>query len=195
MRTPSADRSAGRGIGALAGLQGGIAAIFTVPLFAAVGAVGGAACGAGSLAYPDADARFQAILATVDTHSLARALSAGLSANTPPDSCGSRNTVPALVDRPDATVELEVLEVGMACPVGRQQVWASVRWRVLDGADGRELAAATTRCGMSSRLDFGDWFTDAGRARAEIELVLTKTGQRVAAQMFAPRVSTGCTLQ
>jgi len=182
----------GAGLGALAGLQGGIGAIFTVPLGAAIGAIGGAGCGAGALAHPDADARFQAILAEADHHSFARALSAGVAAGVARASCNTGPTNAVAVRPPDAIVEIDAIEAGMGCPIGKQQLWTSVRWRVVESADGRELAAATTRCTASSNVDFAEWLADTGQARVEIELLLTRTGQRVAEQMFAPRVQVGC---
>jgi hypothetical protein len=182
----------GAGLGALAGLRGGLLAIFTVPLGAAIGAIGGGACGAGALAHPDADAKFQAILAEADHHSLARALSAGVTAAAARASCTTAPANAASVRPPDAVVEIDAIEAGMGCPIGKQQLWTSVRWRVVESADGRELAAATTRCTASSAVDFAEWFADTGRARVEIELLLTRTGQRVADQMFAPRVQIGC---
>jgi hypothetical protein len=179
--------------GALYGLQGGAAAaIVFVPIFAAVGAVAGAACGAGATAYPDADAKFQAILAEADVHAFARALSAAASANAPGEACGTRTDAGGA---PDAVVEVETLTIGMGCPVGRQRLWTLAQWRVLAGADGRELANARTYCDYPSPLDFGDWFTDTGRARAEIEHVLAITGQRIGEQMFAPKVMTECRYQ
>jgi hypothetical protein len=179
--------------GALYGLQGGAAAaIVFVPIFATVGAISGAACGAGASAHPDADARFQAILAEADGHVFARALSAAAAANAPSDACRTRTVQTGAVGTPDAVVEVETLAIGMGCPYGRQRLWTLTQWRVLGGADGRELANTRTYCDYPSPLEFGDWFTDTGRARAEIEHVLATTGQRIGEQMFAPKTLTEC---
>ena len=80
----------------------------------------------------------------------------------------------------------------MGCPFGKQRLWIHTRWRVLDGADGHELGAARTACTYGSPLDFGEWFTDAGRARSEVELALAITGRRMAEQMFASNALAEC---
>jgi hypothetical protein len=183
--------------GALAGLTvpGAWPFVFiTVPVFAALGAIGGAACSAGASAHPDANANFQAILADADARAQARAISAAAVASLPRDTCAARTAEAGAVPTPDAVIELDTLDIGMACPTGKQSFGASVQWRVLDGADGHELAAGTTRCVFSSSSEFGEWFADTGRARAEVELLLTGTGKRIAEQVFAPMVSRDCRL-
>lgn len=178
--------------GAVVGMQGGTGAIVAVPIFAAIGAIGGAACGAGALIHPDADAKFQAILASADTHRLTAALSTA--ANSYRTGCAPGVSPAVAAGNADAIVEIKTLEVGMGCPYGNQSLLALVRWRVVDGRDGHELATAKTRCSYSSTLEFGEWFADASRARAEIERLLTNTGARIAEQMFSPKVLTECTV-
>jgi hypothetical protein len=180
---------AGAGVGALQGLiySGGYGAIVTVPLGALIGAVGGTACAASGLSHPNAQADFERLLKAADAGALPRALEAEM--NAPRAEC-SRPGAPG----PDATVDIEKLESGMACVYSRQQYWIAVQWRTRIAATGRELNRTTTRCEQTSYRTVDDWFGDPERARAELENAFAATGRRMAGQLLAKDMPYECQL-
>jgi len=183
----------GAGVGALYGLMGGPLSIITVPLFAALGAAGGAACGAASLSHPDAEAAFEKILRTVDTGSLKQALQADL--NAPRAGC-----VPVKIDdsagvAPDTVIEIEKLEVLMACGGEEQEYVVGVTWRVVNATTHESvllLGKNTTMCSQTSLRGVDEWLADPDSARVEIERMLAKTGQHMAADLLSSRKLTTC---
>jgi hypothetical protein len=191
----SAGGLAGAGGGALAGLVYGIGpqAIVTVPLGALIGAVGGTACAAAGISHPNAEADFARLLQAADAGALKRALETDL--NAPRPECGRASTQRSPSSVPDTVIEIETIDAGMGCALGRQDYWVSVQWRTLTGNDRRVLAATTTRCSQKSFHDVDDWFANPDRARMEIQRVLAMTGQRMAAQLISSYLPYECTLQ
>jgi len=170
--------------GALQGMVGDpLAWIVTVPLGAVIGGIGGAACAAASQSHPDADADFEKILKAADAGYLKRALQADL--NAPRAECSRAQVGVSAATAPDTVVEIQTVAVSMACVFGPQEYGLAVKWRVMTAEDRRVLGEATTTCSMTSFKDVDEWFADRDQARVEIERVLTKTGQRMAAQMLS----------
>jgi len=178
----------GAATGALLGVQGGLLGI---PLGAAIGLATGAACGAAALAHPDADAKFRKVLEAADTDALRRALQADANAARP--ECESRTNA-AAPGLPDTLVEIDKVEVGMGCAYGKQSLRSSVQWRVLTASDRRLLGETTTNCNLSSSKEFGEWFADPVQARNEVERLLAKTGQWMAAQLRASGGRSECSI-
>ena len=179
----SAGGLVGAGAGALGGLQGGLLAIFTVPIGAAIGAVGGTACGVASLEHPTAEAEFEKFLHDADASALKRALEAAL--NSPRAECGQARMAGSATMDPDAVIEIEKLDVGMSCLLGQQEYWIAVQWRTITAKAQRALNWTTTRCTQTSFRSVDDWFGNPDQARKEIERVLAKTGQRMAAELLS----------
>jgi hypothetical protein len=183
----------GAAMGAGAGVFFGPASIIAVPFFSVLFAAGGAACGAQSLSHPDAEAGFEKILRTVDTGSLKRALQEDL--NAPRGGC-----VPVKIDdsarvAPDAVIEIEKLEVMMACGGGEQEYVVWVTWRVVNATNHESLLLLgenTTMCSQTSLRGVDEWLADPDSARVEIERMLAKTGQHMAADMLSSRKLTTC---
>lgn len=188
-----AGMAGGAAVGALAGFIGGPAFIITVPLFAAVGAAGGAACGAASLSHPDAESEFEKILKAVDIGSLKRALQADL--NAPRAGCGRAQLVDSAAAAPDTVIEIEKIDVIMACASEEQQYFVAVKWRAVNATTRRSLlllGEATTTCSQTSSRDVDAWLADKDQAQLEIERVLAKTGQHMAADLLSSRRLTEC---
>ena len=176
--------AAGAGRGAVQGLLAGPGAIIFVPLMGIVGAGVGAACAEAASQYPSANADFERILGTADVGVLKRALELELAASRAECRPGTADT-PADA-RPDAVVEIEKVEAGMACLSGKQEYGVAVHWRVVSTRTGGVLAASETMCSVTSFRSVGDWFEDPGYARAEIERLLGKAGRRVAVSLLGP---------
>jgi len=174
---------AGAGAGALTGLQGGALLIFTVPIGAAIGAAAGAVCAAASLNHPTADADFARLLQAADVSSLKRTLVTEL--NAPRAECARAGADPASRTDPDAVVEIQKIEAGMACLLGQQEYWVAVQWRTRAVKTGKEFNWTTTKCVQTSIHSVDDWFANPDRARAEIEGVLAGAGRRIAAELLA----------
>jgi hypothetical protein len=174
-------------LGALAG-AGTIPApfpllIFTAPIGAAIGAAAGTACNAASLKHPTADADFARLLQAADVISLKRTLVTELHA--PRAECARAVVDPASRTDPDAVVEIQKIEAGMACLLGQQEYWVAVQWRTRAVKTGKEFNWTTTKCAQTSIHSVDDWFADPDRARAEIEGVLAGTGRRMGAELLA----------
>jgi hypothetical protein len=86
--------------------------VFTVPLGAAIGAGYGTACAAAGLAHPTADADFERFLRDVDANVLTRALEKGV--HVPLTECDNHTTGDPAGASPDAVIEIEKVEAGMA---------------------------------------------------------------------------------
>jgi hypothetical protein len=185
-----AGAAVGAGAGALAGIGPG--AIFMVPIGAAVGAAYGAACGAASLGFPSADADFQAILRSADAGSLKRALEAQL--NAPRDVCARPAADASRAIAPDAIVEIRSVGVTMGCLFGQQEYWVVVKWGVLSAPGLKVLVEPTTTCRHKSTRPVGQWFADPDGAKAEVERVLVRLGERMAAELLSPIGLSECKL-
>jgi hypothetical protein len=176
--------------GALGGLQGGMLAIFTVPLFAAIGAGAGTACAIAAIQHPSADADFERWLNAAGSGALTRTLQTEL--DRPRAECRS----PAPPDaRPDAVIEIQKIEAGMSCLLGKQRYWIAVDWRAVSTRTGNVLTWASTRCAQASDRSVDAWFADPEFAKAEIERVLAGTGQRIAMEFFAQERLTACAFE
>ena len=169
----------GAGVGALGGLQGGL---LGVPVGMLLGFGYGAACAVASAQHPSAEADFERILRSADLRALLRTLQVEL--NAPRPEC-LRALVESPADsKPDAVVEIEKIEARMACLIGNQAYWFTVQWRAVSAKDGSVLAAATTRCELTSSRGVDAWFADPDYARAEAERLLVKVGEKVALDLF-----------
>jgi outer membrane lipoprotein SlyB len=181
----------GAGAGAVAGLiYGGMGAIIAVPLGAVIGAIRGTACGVASVSHPDAETVFDKILRTSDAGTLRRALQTDL--NVPPAGCSSTKVDTSTAIAVDAVIEIEKVDVGMGCAFGKQEYWISVKWRAIGATTRRVLGETTTRCSQTSYRDVDEWSADPDQAQVEIERVLAKTGQRMAAELRSSGSMTVC---
>jgi hypothetical protein len=151
---------------------------------ATIGLVAGTICGAAALAHPEAEAQFRSFLEASQKDILKQTLLTA--ANSPRPECSSRKIV-AGPGMADTIIEMDEVTVGMGCLVGKQALGSVVRWRVLDATDRRVLGESETRCTLTSSNDFEEWYADPAQARAEIEQLLARTGQEMAAQLRAPQ--------
>jgi len=174
----------GAGAGAVQGLLTGPAAIVAVPFYLIFGAGVGAACAEGASRYPSANADYQRILGAANIGVLKQAVELELAAARAECRPATADTPPSV--RPDALVEIEKIESGMACLRGKQEYAVAVHWRVVSTSSGRVLAASETVCSVTSFRSIGDWFADPGYAQAEIERLLEKAGRRVAVSLLGP---------
>lgn len=182
----SAGGLVGAGQGALAGaivLPGSLATVILAPLGAVFGAVEGGVCAAASASHPNAEADFETIVKTADAGSLMRALEADLKA--PRAGCARIQAADSTAAAPDAIVEIEKVGVMMGCGSEKQDFYVGVNWRVMTPDTRRMLASTLTLCTQTSFKDADDWFADPVQARLEIERALTKTGQRMAAELLS----------
>jgi len=164
--------------------------IITVPVGAVYGATRGAACAAASQSHPKAEADFETILKAADASKLMRTLEADL--NAPREGCASAQAGASAAPVPDTIIEIEQVDAGMGCAIGKQEFWISVKWRALAAANRRVLAETTTRCSQKSFLDVDDWFADPNLARLEIENVLERMGRRMASGLLSPQGQPEC---
>jgi hypothetical protein len=176
--------------GALAGLIYGPMGIV---MLTAAGVAHGAACTAASQSHPDAEANFEKIVKSADAGSLKRGLEANL--NAPRASCGRTQANVSAAAKPDTIVEIEKVGVMMGCSSAKQEYHVTVNWRVITADSRRWLAQPITFCEQTSFKDVDDWSADPDQARVEIERVLTKTGQRMAAELLASGGPNKCRFQ
>ncbi len=178
----------------MAGLAGGFpGAIITVPLGVVIGAVGGTACAVASLNHPTANEEFQQILGAADISILKRSLEKAV--NAPRAECSLVRADGSAPVAPDAVIEIEKIELGMACQYGQQAYWIAVQWRVTDATKQRVLGSTTTHCSQKSSRNIDEWFANPVQARTEIDHTLAKTGQHMAAQLLSKENLPGCTFQ
>jgi hypothetical protein len=161
-----------------------------VPVGAVYGATRGAACAAASQSHPNAEADFEKFLKAADASKLTRTLEADL--NAPREGCAAAQAGASAAPVPDTIIEIEKVDVGMGCAIGKQEYWISVKWRALVAANRRVLVETTTRCSQKSFLGVDDWFADPDRARLEIENVLESIGRRMASGLLSPQVPSEC---
>jgi len=165
----------GAGLGALA--------ILALNPLAPLYVLAGVACGVASAQHPNAEIDFRRIFQTADRNALSRGLKAELDARLA--GCqidGASATPPA---RPDTVIQIESVEYLMECPMREQTYTIAVKWRAMAVAGNRVLSEATTRCRQVSSRDVDAWSADAEQSRAEVELALVRTGQRIAAEFLA----------
>ncbi len=184
----------GAGAGALIGLQGGLLAIFTVPIGATVGAASGAVCAAAGIAHPTADADFQGLLRACDSGVLAQTLESAL--NAPRSECSPSSGADSSPAQHDSAIEIEKVRVGMGCMFGPMEYWIAVDWRTINLRSRKELSSTMTRCAVVSSRNVDDWFAQLDQARLEFEGVLAATGRRMVLQLLSQDVVRGeCRLQ
>jgi hypothetical protein len=157
----------------------------------AVGAAAGVACGAGGAAHPDAEAEFRKIVLTSDRGALTRAIEAAMLSA----SAERRNVCEVATASPDAVIEIESVVLTMGCPVGQQAYYIAVKWRAMSATGHKVLGHSTTRCLQSSSMDVDAWPADAERARTEVNGALSRTGQRIAAELLGADKWTDCRFQ
>lgn len=169
----------GAGRGALMGLQagGGLGVIVTLPLGTLIGAGYGTACAVADAQHPDAEADFERLLLQADAGLLKRDLDAFFKA--PRAGCAA-----PLAPTPDAVLQIERIQSGMACLIGRQEFWVSVEWRTVSRKTGKVLNLTTSRREHTSTREVGDWFAHPEEGRAEIESLLGAIGGDIAAQFI-----------
>jgi hypothetical protein len=179
----------GAGTGAAAGAVASLyflpMAIVTVPLGAVMGAVSGTACAAAAAARPTAEAEFQQLIGKANAGGLKQALQGDLNARRP--ECSRREPNAPGAGTPDTVVEIDKVELGMGCAFGKQNISITVQWRAMGATDRKLLGQTTTRCGQGSSRDVDEWFADMGQARAEIDHLLVRAGQRIAAELLSPK--------
>jgi len=132
----------------------------------------------------DAAASTQAVIADVDTRSLAKALSATAAAIAPNAACRAPAVNAGSERQPDAVVEIEKLGIAVSGLPVTATVYASVRWRMVETSTKRELATGTIACKFPSSIDPKDWLAPSARTRAELEDMLAKTGEAIAERLF-----------
>jgi hypothetical protein len=171
--------------GPVIGTGVGLVTMFTPYFFVApVIAVHGAACGAGSVIHPNAEADFQAIFRSAGRCVLGQALEAALRA--PRAGCAPASGGLSAA-APDTVIEIEGIDVESGCAYGDWDYVVSVKWRATRATDRTLLVAAKTQCRERTNREVDAWFADPVQARLEIERVLALTGQRIAAELLAPK--------
>jgi len=142
------------------------------------------------LKHPSANADFERILGAADFGLLQRRLEVEL--NAPRAECARAVVDSPASSQPDAVVEVEQVEAGMACLFDDQKHSIAVQWRAVSAKTGGKLAEAKTQCWLSSYRGVDAWFADPPYARAEIERLLGKVGQRIALELFGQATSQRC---
>lgn len=178
---------AGAGAGAYVGLYLWPAIIVTAPVGTVIGAIHGAECAAAGQSHPTAEADFERIFRLAYSGKLKQAMEAEL--NTPRDGCERASPAASPDIAPDTVIEIQGVDVYMGCPVREQPYWIKIEWRVRSTRGKGELARITTECYQTSFLDHEAWFADPEKARKEIEGVLVKAGQLIAAALVSPEGS------
>jgi hypothetical protein len=184
-------------MGALGGALGGASAVYfnpytaliAIPVGATIGLAAGTVCGAAASAHPEAEAQFRSVLETSRKDILKQTLLGA--ANSARPECGGR-TIVAGPGIADTIIDVDEVSLGTGCLFGKQGLTSVVRWRVLDATDRRVLGESETRCTLSSSSSIEEWYADPAQARAEIELLLARTGREMAAQLRAPRKLEPC---
>jgi len=181
----------GAGTGAIAGVSGfPPAALLLAPLGVLFGGAYGANCAAASLKHPSANADFERILGAADFALLKRSLAVEL--NAPRAECARAVVDSDASSKPDAVVQVEQVEAQMDCLLDNQKYSIAVQWRAVSAKTGSTLAEAKTQCWLSSFRGVDAWFADPAYARAEIERLLGKVGQRIALELFGQAPSQRC---
>jgi hypothetical protein len=171
----------GAGQGAVMGLQAGAGGILLMPIAALIGAGYGTSCAVAASQHPTANADFERLLRESDSGVVRRTVEAKLAA--PRAECAATMTDAATT--PDAFVEIDRIQAGMACLHGRQEFWVEVKWRTVTARSGKVLNEATARREMKSPLAVAEWFARPDAARGEIETVFAFLGQDIAYQFVA----------
>lgn len=165
---------AGQGfvVGALAG---GPLFFLTAPAGAVVGGAVGAACAAGSVQHPDAEAQLERWLRDADVHAVKRSLEEALEKPRPECRGAPR-------EGHDAVLRIEKIEARMGCLLGRPQLQVAVTWRTVAMKDATVLNSTTTLRSHTSARDLDAWFSDPAEFRREIEVVFGDIGREIASQ-------------
>jgi hypothetical protein len=154
----------------------------------------GLSCGASAVAYPNAEAALQAIAPKVDRGTLTRALAAELDASG--TGCDRASADAPGAAAADAVVQIESVGYHLVCPLSDAYTYViHVKWRVMTAADHRALGERTTWCVQHSWKGVDAWPADPDYARAEIERVLARIGQRMAAELRAPHALGACSFR
>ena len=175
----SAGTFAGAGKGMAEGLAMGRDAIILAPLGAIIGAGYGTACAAAASHHPTANADFEQLLRDADSTSLRHAIEARLASPRP--ECDAHASGP----EPDARLEIEKVEFGMACLMGKQEFQVTSEWRTVTARTGHVLNESRTMIVHQSARSVDDWFAHPAQARAEIEQSLARLGEAMAAQFVS----------
>lgn len=171
---------AGAGQGFVEGLKGGRDAIILAPLGMIIGAGYGTACAAAASERPNANADFERLLREADSGALRRALEARLASPRPECDASDRK------GPTDAVIEIDRIQVGMPCLLGKQEFEVMAEWRTVTTRTGRVLNKGKTMVHHESARSVDDWFAHPAEARGEIELAMARLGEMMAAQ-FVPR--------
>jgi hypothetical protein len=154
----------------------------------------GLSCGASAVAYPNAEAALQAIAPNADRGTLTRALAAEL--DVPWAGCERASADTPGAAAADAVVQVESVGYHVVCPLSDAYTYLiHVKWRVTAAPDHRVLGERTTRCVQHSWKSVDAWPADPDYARAEIDRVLARTGQRMAAELRAPQALGACSFR
>lgn len=180
----AAGPAAGAGQGFVRAAQmGGQGALLTATVGLVVGAAVGTACAVAGAQHPNADRDFERLLHDSDAGLVKRTIEARLKAPRP--ECAAPVSARPSGALPGARVEIEAIEAGMSCLIGKQEFWVAAKWRTVSGT-GRVLNEAAARRAYQSPRSVEEWFADASAARGDIELLLRQVGEDIAAQFFAP---------
>jgi len=134
----------------------------------------------------------EGFVADADVHYLARAVSATVAATHPDAACRAGAAVASQDGKPDAVVEIDAVDIRLRSSMGTSTLSTVVHWRMVGGADRRQLAAATTTCRFASAVEPDGWLAPSARTRAEIERVLATTGENIAEQLFTYKARWPC---
>jgi len=191
---PMASPVGGPVLGTSLGLLALVAAVGFPPyvFVAPAVAVHGAACGAGSVGHPNADADFEKIFRSANLPLLSESLANEL--NAPRAGCPVVPVESSAAAEPDTVIEIESIAVRPGCAYGDWDYQIAVKWNIRRAAGGAALGATTTLCGVKTNREVDAWFGDRDQARTEIERVLAAIGQRLAAQLQAPEKLETCSV-
>jgi hypothetical protein len=178
----------------LLGAAAAVGSLAIFPLVAPIVLGTGLSCGVAAATYPNAEAALQAIFPKTDHGALTRALEAEL--GTPGTGCERASADAPGAAAPDTVVQIESLGYGVVCPLEGLYIYSiDVKWRVVTASDHRVLGERTTRCVQHSWKGVDAWSADPDYARAEIDRVLARTGQRMAAELRAPQALGACSFR
>jgi hypothetical protein len=154
----------------------------------------GLSCGASAVAYPNAEAALQAIAPKADRGTLTRALAAEL--DVPGAGCERASADTRGGAAADAVVQVESVGYHVICPLSDAYAYlVHVKWRVTTATDHRALGERAMVCIQHSWKGVDAWPADPDYARAEIERVLARIGQRMAAELRSPGALGVCSLR
>jgi len=115
--------------------------------------------------------------------------------NGPRAQCSTGSTDGSATVTPGTIIAIEKVGFEMGCACGQQEYHVAVQWRTLNAHTRDVLQSTTTTCTLRSFRSVDDWFANPGQATAEIERVLTRTGQQMATLLVSETLPYGCTLR